>query len=150
MEHLLCRIDILEFTSQLNQPQVGICHAAMSYVHLVQSVQTQSSLARTILTMLQKIQLAPVCLLRIHYTWIPGRAIYRCECFSYYRVRFYITSVFIKSFFLFSFLPLPIINWFYEDWSGEVADMVSAPEFESWPRHISAAHPNSCIQKFIR
>jgi hypothetical protein len=79
MEHLLCRIEILEFTSQLNQQQADICHAVMSYAHLVQAVQTQSSLAHTILTMLQKIQLALVCLLRIHYTWIPGagRAIYR-------------------------------------------------------------------------
>lgn len=61
MEHLLCRIEILEYTILLNRQQVGIFLAAMSYAYWVQAVQTQSSLAHTILNTFLKILPALVC-----------------------------------------------------------------------------------------
>jgi len=79
MEHLLCRIDILEYTSLLNQRQVGIFLAATSYANQVQAAQTQSSLAHTILTTFQKILLGyttlelqggPCTSERFSYYWV--------------------------------------------------------------------------------
>ena len=76
MEHLLCRIEISEYTSLLNQQQVGIFLAAMSYAW-VQAAQTQSSLAHTILSTFLKILPALVCWLKIQCTSTPGRAMYQ-------------------------------------------------------------------------